>query len=195
MKRLFDIVFSLLGLIILLPLFVIISVLIKLSSSGPVFYLQTRVGLNGADFQLYKFRTMVIDADKNGLLTIGGRDPRITSVGYYLRKFKIDELPQLINVLFGTMSFVGPRPEMRKYVELYTDNQKKVLNILPGITDFASLEYFNENDLLSKSEEPEQVYIRDVMPAKLKLNLKYMNETGFLTDLKIILRTIARIFS
>lgn len=195
MKRLFDIVFSLLGLIILLPLFIVVGLLIKFTSSGPIFYMQTRVGINGTDFKLFKFRTMVVDADKKGLLTVGGRDPRVTSIGYYLRKFKIDELPQLINVLFGTMSFVGPRPEVRKYVDLYSEEQKKVLTITPGITDYASLEYFNENDLLSKTEDPEQVYIKEVMPAKLKLNLKYMKEAGFFTDLKIIFRTIARIFS
>lgn len=195
MKRLFDIVFSLLGLIILLPLFIVVGLLIKFTSSGPIFYMQTRVGINGTDFKLFKFRTMVVDADKKGLLTVGGRDPRVTSIGYYLRKFKIDELPQLINVLFGTMSFVGPRPEVRNYVDLYSEEQKKVLTITPGITDYASLEYFNENDLLSKTEDPEQVYIKEVMPAKLKLNLKYMKEAGFFTDLKIIFRTIARIFS
>jgi lipopolysaccharide/colanic/teichoic acid biosynthesis glycosyltransferase len=154
-----------------------------------------RVGLNGNDFKLYKFRTMMVDADKKGLLTVGGRDPRVTSIGYYLRKFKIDELPQLLNVLFGSMSFVGPRPEVRKYVDMYTEEQKNVLSIKPGITDYASLEYFNENDLLSRSENPEQVYIQEVMPAKLKLNLKYMREAGFFTDLKIIFRTLARIVS
>lgn len=195
MKRSFDIVFSLIGLILLMPLFFVVAILIKLSSSGPIFYLQTRVGLNGNDFKLYKFRTMTVDADKKGLLTVGGRDPRVTSIGYYLRKFKIDELPQLLNVLFGSMSFVGPRPEVRKYVDMYTEEQKNVLSIKPGITDYASLEYFNENDLLSRSENPEQVYIQEVMPAKLKLNLKYMREAGFFTDLKIIFRTLARIVS
>jgi lipopolysaccharide/colanic/teichoic acid biosynthesis glycosyltransferase len=195
MKRSFDIVFSLIGLILLMPLFFVVAVLIKLSSSGPIFYLQMRVGLNGNDFKLYKFRTMMVDADKKGLLTVGGRDPRVTSIGYYLRKFKIDELPQLLNVLFGSMSFVGPRPEVRKYVDMYTEEQKNVLSIKPGITDYASLEYFNENDLLSRSENPEQVYIQEVMPAKLKLNLKYMREAGFFTDLKIIFRTLARIVS
>jgi lipopolysaccharide/colanic/teichoic acid biosynthesis glycosyltransferase len=195
MKRSFDIVFSLIGLILLMPLFFVVAVLIKLSSSGPIFYLQMRVGLNGNDFKLYKFRTMMVDADKQGLLTVGGRDPRVTSIGYYLRKFKIDELPQLMNVLFGSMSFVGPRPEVRKYVDMYTEEQKNVLSIKPGITDYASLEYFNENDLLSRSENPEQVYIQEVLPAKLKLNLKYMREAGFFTDLKIIFRTLARIVS
>lgn len=193
MKRLFDIVFSFVGLIILLPLFIVVGLLIKLTSSGPVFYHQTRVGYKGMDFRLFKFRTMKVDADKNGLLTVGGRDPRVTSVGYYLRKFKIDELPQLINVLNGTMSFVGPRPEVRKYVDLYTEEQRKVLLLKPGITDYASLEYFSENDLLARSSDPEATYINEVMPAKLKLNLKYMNEVGLYTDVKLILRTIGKI--
>jgi lipopolysaccharide/colanic/teichoic acid biosynthesis glycosyltransferase len=193
MKRSFDIVFSFVGLIILLPLFIVVGLLIKLTSSGPVFYHQTRVGYKGKDFRLFKFRTMKVDADKNGLLTVGGRDPRVTSVGYYLRKFKIDELPQLINVLNGTMSFVGPRPEVRKYVDLYTEEQRKVLLLKPGITDYASLEYFSENDLLARSSDPEATYINEVMPAKLKLNLKYMNEVGLYTDVKLILRTIGKI--
>lgn len=193
MKRSFDIVFSLIGLIILLPLFIVVGLLIKLTSSGPVFYHQTRVGYMGKDFRLFKFRTMKVDADKNGLLTVGGRDPRVTSIGYYLRKFKIDELPQLINVLNGTMSFVGPRPEVRKYVDLYTEEQRKVLLLKPGITDYASLEYFSENDLLARSSDPEATYINEVMPAKLKLNLKYMNDVGLYTDLKLILRTIGKI--
>lgn len=193
MKRSFDIVFSLIGLIILLPLFIVVGLLIKLTSSGPVFYYQTRVGYKGMDFRLFKFRTMKVDADKNGLLTVGGRDPRVTSIGYYLRKFKIDELPQLINVLNGTMSFVGPRPEVRKYVDLYTEEQRKVLLLKPGITDYASLEYFSENDLLARSSDPEATYINEVMPAKLKLNLKYMNDVGLYTDVKLILRTIGKI--
>lgn len=193
MKRSFDIVFSLIGLIILLPLFILVGLLIILTSSGPVFYHQTRVGYKGMDFRLFKFRTMKVDADKNGLLTVGGRDPRVTSIGYYLRKFKIDELPQLINVLNGTMSFVGPRPEVRKYVDLYTEEQRKVLLLKPGITDYASLEYFSENDLLARSSDPESTYINEVMPAKLKLNLKYMNEVGLYTDVKLILRTIGKI--
>lgn len=136
---------------------------------------------------------MYKDSDKKGLLTVGGRDPRITPVGYFLRKYKLDELPQLFNVLLGSMSLVGPRPEVRKYVDLYTDEQKKVLSVQPGITDYASLDYINENELLAKSSEPEQTYIKEVMPAKLLLNMKYINEAGLGTDLKIIFRTIGRI--
>lgn len=136
---------------------------------------------------------MYKDSDKKGLLTVGGRDPRITPVGYFLRKYKLDELPQLFNVLLGSMSLVGPRPEVRKYVDLYTDEQKKVLSVQPGITDYASLDYINENELLAKSGEPEQTYIKEVMPAKLLLNMKYINEAGLGTDLKIIFRTIGKI--
>ncbi len=195
MKRLFDILFSFLGLIVLLPFFIIIILLIKLTSQGPVFYVQQRVGQQGKDFGVFKFRTMHVDADKKGLLTVGGRDPRITGVGYFLRKYKLDELPQLINVLLGNMSLVGPRPEVRKYVELYTAEQRKVLNVKPGITDYASLEYFEENELLGKSSNPEETYIKEVMPKKLQLNLKYIEEAGLFTDLKLIFRTVARIFS
>lgn len=163
------------------------------TSGFPIFYLQIRVGRNGQDFKLFKFRTMHTDADKKGLLTVGGHDPRVTKIGYYLRKYKLDELPQLFNVLFGTMSLVGPRPEVRKYVDLYTNEQKQVLSVRPGITDFASLEFINENDLLAKSSNPEQTYINEVMPAKLSLNAKYIEQQGVLTDLKIILNTILKI--
>ena len=195
MKRLFDIVFSFIGLIILSPLLILIALAIKLSSKGPVFYLQSRVGYKGADFKLYKFRTMRNDSDKEGLLTVGGRDPRITGMGYFLRKYKLDELPQLLNVLFGSMSLVGPRPEVRKYVEMYTAEQKKVLELKPGITDYASLEYFDENELLAKSKDPEETYIKEIIPAKVKLNMKYIAEVGVLTDLKIIFRTLVKIIS
>lgn len=163
------------------------------TSGFPIFYLQTRVGKNGKDFQLFKFRTMHLNADKKGLLTVGGKDPRVTNIGYYLRKYKLDELPQLFNVLFGTMSLVGPRPEVRKYVDLYSDEQRKVLSVRPGITDFASLEFINENDLLAKSNNPEQTYINEIMPAKLALNAKYIEQKGILTDFKIILNTIFKI--
>jgi lipopolysaccharide/colanic/teichoic acid biosynthesis glycosyltransferase len=193
LKRLFDIFASLTGIIILSPFFVIICILMVVSCGFPVFYLQTRVGLNGRDFKLFKFRTMHKDSDKKGLLTVGGRDPRVTAIGYYLRKYKLDELPQLFNVLFGTMSLVGPRPEVRKYVEMYTETQQKVLSVKPGITDFASLEYINENELLAKSTDPEQTYIREIMPAKLALNMKYIQQQGFGVDLKIIFNTIAKI--
>jgi lipopolysaccharide/colanic/teichoic acid biosynthesis glycosyltransferase len=193
LKRIFDIICSLSGIIILSPLFIVISLLIVVNSGFPVFYFQTRVGKDNKDFKLFKFRTMFADSDKKGLLTVGGRDSRITPVGYYLRKLKLDELPQLFNVLFGTMSLVGPRPEVRKYVDMYNSQQKMVLDARPGITDYASLDYINENELLAKSEDPEKTYINEVMPAKLQLNLKYINESGLLTDLTIILRTIFKI--
>ncbi len=193
LKRLFDITCSLVGIIFLLPVFLVIVLAIIINSGFPIFYFQTRVGKNNRDFKLFKFRTMYVDADKKGLLTVGGRDPRVTPVGYYLRKFKLDELPQLFNVLFGSMSLVGPRPEVRKYVEMYNEDQKRVLEVKPGITDYASLEYINENEILAKSENPEQTYINEIMPAKLKLNMRYINEAGLLTDLTIITRTVQKI--
>jgi lipopolysaccharide/colanic/teichoic acid biosynthesis glycosyltransferase len=159
----------------------------------PIFYIQTRVGKNNKDFKLFKFRTMQTNADVKGLLTVGGRDSRVTSIGYYLRKYKLDELPQLFNVLIGNMSLVGPRPEVRKYVDLYTLEQKEVLSVKPGITDFASLEYINENEMLSQSSYPEETYINEIMPAKLALNAKYIQQQGFSVDLKIIFSTILKI--
>ena len=195
LKRLFDIVFSAIGLIVLSPFLLVITIVILLTSRGGVFYLQERVGRFNKDFKLFKFRTMFAGSDKKGLLTVGGRDSRITSAGYYLRKYKLDELPQLLNVFIGNMSLVGPRPEVRKYVDLYTEEQKKVLNVKPGITDYASLEYFSENDLLAKSSDPEQTYVKEIMPAKLALNEKYISEAGLLTDLKLILRTLRKILS
>lgn len=195
LKRLFDIICSLVGIIFLFPVFLIIVLAIVINSGFPIFYFQTRVGKNNRDFKLFKFRTMHTNADKKGLLTVGGRDPRVTPVGYYLRKFKLDELPQLFNVLFGSMSLVGPRPEVRKYVDMYNEEQKRVLEVKPGITDYASLEYINENELLAKSENPEQTYIQEIMPAKLKLNMRYIEETGLLTDLTIITRTVQKIVS
>lgn len=145
------------------------------------------------DFRLFKFRTMIIQSDKLGLLTVGGRDPRVTKLGYYLRKYKIDELPQLFNVLFGTMSLVGPRPEVRKYVDLYNKEQLQVLNVKPGITDYASLQFINENDLLAQSSNPEKTYIEEIMPKKLELNLKYIKDNSLAVDLSIILKTIQKI--
>ncbi len=193
LKRLFDILASLTGIIILFPFFLVISLMMIVSCGFPIFYLQTRVGLHGRDFKLFKFRTMHKDSDKKGLLTVGGRDPRVTAIGYYLRKYKLDELPQLVNVLLGTMSLVGPRPEVRKYVDMYTKEQQQVLQAKPGITDFASLEYINENELLAKSTDPEQTYIQEIMPAKLALNMKYIQQQGLGVDLKIIFNTIAKI--
>jgi lipopolysaccharide/colanic/teichoic acid biosynthesis glycosyltransferase len=194
LKRIFDIICSLLGLIILLPILLLISLLVIINNGFPVFYLQTRVGKNSSDFKLFKFRSMYKDADKKGLLTVGGRDPRVTPIGYFLRKYKLDELPQLLNVLFGTMSLVGPRPEVRKYVDLYNQEQNKVLLAKPGITDYASLEYFSENELLAKSNNPEDTYIKEIMPAKLKLNLKYIEQQNLWVDLRIISLTILKIF-
>ena len=194
-KRLLDFLISLSGIIILLPIFILLAFLIIVNSGFPIFYIQKRVGKNSIDFNLVKFRTMKKNSDKSGLLTVGGRDLRITAIGYYLRKYKLDELPQLFNVLIGNMSLVGPRPEVRKYVDLYNDHQKKVLLIKPGITDYASLEYFSENDLLAKSTNPEETYIKEIMPAKLELNAKYINEMGLKTDFKIILKTILRIIT
>lgn len=193
LKRLFDICCSLIGLIFLAPFLLVICFFIVINNGFPVFYLQTRVGKNNKDFKLFKFRTMYKDADKKGLLTVGGRDPRVTPIGYYLRKYKLDELPQLLNVLFGSMSLVGPRPEVRKYVDMYDAEQKKVLNAKPGITDLASLEYINENELLAQSSNPEETYIKEIMPAKLELNKKYINSQGLATDLGIILKTIKKI--
>ena len=190
MIRLFDILFSFFGLILLSPLLILVAIWIKIDSGGPVLYRQIRVGLNGIDFGLLKFRSMRINADKAGLLTVGGRDSRITNAGYYLRKYKIDELPQLINVLMGDMSLVGPRPEVRKYVNLYNELQKKVLLVKPGITDMASIAYKKENELLAGSPDPEKTYIGEIMPEKLKLNMIYIENPGLINYFKIILKTI-----
>ncbi len=192
-KRFFDIFFALFGMMVLSPLILILSILIVLDSRGGIYYIQKRVGKNDRDFDLFKFRSMYTDAHKMGLLTIGKRDPRITKVGYFLRKYKLDELPQLLNILAGDMSIVGPRPEVQKYVDLYNEEQRKVLLVQPGLTDYASLEYINENEILDKSDNPESTYIREIMPAKLKLNLKYISEMSFCTDIKIIVRTVLKI--
>jgi len=192
-KRLFDIIAALLGIIILSPFLLIIALLVGIGSRGGILYKQIRVGKDMKEFRLLKFRTMYADSDKKGLLTVGMRDSRITPIGYFLRRYKLDELPQLFNVLMGDMSIVGPRPEVPKYVAMYNAEQKKVLSVRPGITDYASIEYVNENEVLAKSDKPEELYINEVMPAKLKLNLKYINEMGFMTDLKIILRTLTKV--
>jgi lipopolysaccharide/colanic/teichoic acid biosynthesis glycosyltransferase len=193
LKRSFDIVFAVVGLLLLIPLFILLAIWIQVGSAGGVFYRQVRVGKDGVDFYLLKFRTMHTGADRSGLLTIGGRDPRITAAGYFLRKYKLDELPQLWNVLKGEMSFVGPRPEVRTYVELYTPQQLLVLSVRPGITDPASMAYSNESDLLAGAIDPEKMYIQEVMPAKLKLNLAYIKQQGIGTDIRIIFQTIAKI--
>ncbi len=189
MKRIFDIISSFFGLLFFLPILIVTVILIKIDSKGSVFYRQVRVGKKNRDFEIYKFRTMHVNADKLGLLTVGGRDPRITSVGYYLRKYKLDELPQLINVFIGDMSFVGPRPEVRKYVDLYSDEQKKVLLVKPGITDLASIEFRNENDILSEQKDPNQYYIDVIMPKKLEINLKYIKKRSILNDIGVIFKT------
>jgi lipopolysaccharide/colanic/teichoic acid biosynthesis glycosyltransferase len=194
LKRSFDVVTSLIGIILLFPILLILWICIQLESSGGGFYRQVRVGKDGVDFLLWKFRTMQTGADKKGLLTIGGRDSRVTRIGFYLRKYKLDELPQLINVLVGNMSIVGPRPEVRKYVNLYTSYQLKVLSVKPGITDYASIEYSNENELLAQSENPEKTYIEEVLPAKLELNMQYINTMNLGTDIQIILSTIKKIW-
>lgn len=195
MKRPFDIVFSLLGLAICSPFFLLIHVLIKIDSKGPGLYLQDRIGMNGQAFRLFKFRTMRINADRFHAITVGSRDPRITKVGFYLRKFKLDELPQLINVLRGDMSFVGPRPELKKFVDLYSSEQRRVLSVRPGITDPASIKFRNENALLEGKVDPIQYYIDVIMPEKLSINLAYIERRSFIVDLKVIITTIVSIFS
>ena len=195
MIRFFDIIFSALGLIVLSPVFAAICMKIKAGSKGDCFYIQERIGKDGKPFGLYKFRTMRIGADSEGLLTVGEHDARITRVGYFLRKTKMDELPQLWNVLKGDMSLVGPRPEVRKYVDLYTDEQRKVLGVRPGITDYASIEYVNENELLSKAEEPDRTYIEEVMPDKIKLNMRYLEHYTVGEYFKIIFLTFKSLIS
>ena len=194
MKRLFDIFASGVGLIVLSPLFLIVAVWIKLDSAGPVFYRQVRVGKGNQDFKIFKFRTMRIGSDRGSLITVGGRDPRITTSGYFLRKTKIDELPQLINVLIGDMSLVGPRPEVRHYVNYWTPEQMRVLDVRPGITDPASIRYCNENELLEKADDPESFYINVIMQDKISLYLDYVDNNGFWRDLQLIFSTVFAIF-
>ena len=195
MIRFFDILFSSLGVVVLSPLFLVLAVWIKLDSKRPVFYKQSRVGKNDEDFRLYKFRTMVVNADKKGLITVGGRDPRVTRAGCFLRKYKLDELPQLVNVLRGNMSLVGPRPEVRKYVEMYTPEQRKVLSVKPGLTDYASIHYIDENEVLAKSDDPEKTYVEVIIPEKIRYNMKYIENRSVKEYFKIIFMTIRRIFS
>lgn len=194
MKRAFDIAFALLLFLVLLPLLLILACSIAFTSSGGAFFRQVRVGRGGQDFRLVKFRTMRTGSEAKGQLTIGGRDPRVTSVGYWLRKTKLDELPQLWNVLVGDMSVVGPRPEVPKYVALYSPEQRMVLSVRPGITGMASIDYIDENELLAKAADPEHVYIQEVMPAKLALDLRYVRERSFAMDMRIIAATVGRVF-
>ena len=189
MKRIFDLFFSCLGILFLLPIYIIIAILIKIDSNGDILYKQERIGKNGIPFYVLKFRTMIPNAFSKGALTVGSRDPRVTNIGFYLRKYKLDELPQLFNVFLGEMSFVGPRPEVKKYTDLYNAEQKKVLSVAPGITDYASIKFRNENDLLSESDDPEKLYINQIMPEKLNLNLKYINDNNVFKDIKIIFNT------
>lgn len=189
MKRLFDIVASGLGLIVLSPLLLVLAVWIKLDSKGPVFYRQVRVGRGNKDFRIFKFRSMRVGADKGSLVTIGGHDPRITRSGYFIRKFKFDELPQLINVFVGDMSLVGPRPEVRHYVDYWTPEQMHVLDVRPGITDPASIKFRNENELMEKAEDPEKYYIEVIMQEKIKLYLEYVEKHSFWYDIALIFKT------
>lgn len=195
MKRLFDIVASGLGLLVLSPLFVVLAVWIKLDSKGPVFYRQVRVGRYNKDFRIFKFRSMRVGADKGSLVTIGGRDPRVTRSGFWIRKFKLDELLQLINVFVGDMSLVGPRPEVRHYVDYWTEEQMHVLDVRPGITDPASIKFRNENELMEQAEDPEKYYIEVIMQEKIKLYLEYVNNHSFLGDIGLIFKTFWAIVS
>lgn len=189
MKRAFDIIASGLGLIVLSPLFLLLAIWIKLDSKGPVFYRQVRVGFKNKDFRIFKFRSMRVGADKGSLVTIGGHDPRVTRSGYFIRKFKFDELPQLINVFLGDMSLVGPRPEVRHYVDYWTPEQMHVLDVRPGITDPASIKFRNENELMEKAEDPEKYYIEVIMQEKIKLYLEYVEKHSFFYDLGLIFKT------
>ena len=192
LKRIFDIILSLFGLMILFPFMLIIAILIKLDSKGPVFFKQIRVTKNGREFKIFKYRTMRVGSDNYSQIKVG-KDNRITKIGAFLRKYKLDEIPQLINVLLGDMSLVGPRPEVPKYVALYTKEQKEILKVRAGITDYASIEFSDENDLLASEEDPEKAYIEKIMPKKIELNKKYLSEISILTDIKIILLTIKKI--
>lgn len=194
MKRILDLFGSILGLLILSPVFIMVFIWIKWDDGGKIFFVQSRVGKGNRDFNMFKFRSMKEGSDKKGLLTVGSADARITKPGLFLRRYKLDELPQLLNVLKGDMSLVGPRPEVRKYVDLYTSEQRKVLQVKPGITDPVSLRYFDESELLAKSANPEKTYIEEIMPQKLLLALAYAEKSTVLLDFKIIFLTIKRIF-
>lgn len=194
-KRVMDIAISAAALCVLWPVFLLIALAIVIDDPGPVFYRQVRVGRGGKPFRIFKFRTMVVDADKKGLSITVGRDSRITRVGAFLRKTKLDELAQLLNVLCGQMSFVGPRPEVPRYVELYTPYQRQVLLVRPGITDYASIAYRNENDLLAGADDPERMYIETIMPDKIELNMKYLREISPLADLRLILKTVIAVIA
>lgn len=195
MKRFTDILISLGILLVFLPFWLIIALLISIESPGGPFYLQERIGKNAIPFKIFKFRSMRMGSDKKGLITVGAADPRITSSGRFLRKYKIDEFPQLMNVLLGEMSLVGPRPEVAKYVKLYNKEQQAILKVRPGITDWASLAYFEENELLANSDNPNKTYIEQVMPAKLALNMRFINDPGFSSYCKILMATFKKLIS
>lgn len=193
MTRFFDTVFSGIGLLLLSPLFLMLYVLIRLESKGGGFYSQERTGKDGKQFRLYKLRSMRKDADKTGLITVGGHDPRITRMGYFIRKYKLDELPQLWNVFIGDMSLVGPRPEVKKYTDLYTDEQRRVLSVRPGITDWASIEYVDENEILGQAANPDKAYVEQIMPDKIRYNMRWIDHQGVGEYFKIIFTTFWRI--
>lgn len=194
-KRAFDLIFSLIGLLVLLPFLFFIAIIIKIDSRGPILFIQSRVGKNNHDFNIFKFRTMINETSKNDFLTLGNNDPRITKIGYFLRKYKIDELPQLLNVLKGDMSFVGPRPELRYFVNFYSEEDLKILQVRPGITGLASLKYRNEVELLKDIENPENYFIKTIIPQKLKHNKEYIKKRSFFFDLKLIGLTILKVFN
>ena len=194
-KRFFDVFVSVVGLLILLAFFIVIAIIIKIDSNGPVFFWQTRVGKYGKHFKIFKFRTMVVNAEKKGRLITVGDDPRITRVGGFLRKMKIDELPQIMNIIKGDMSFVGPRPEVPKYVELYNESQKQVLLVRPGVTDLASIEYKNEGEILALSDDPEKTYITVIMQSKLERNIQYLKKISLINDIRVMLKTVIEIIN
>lgn len=192
-KRCFDIVFSIIGFLFLAPILILIALVIKLDSKGPVLFIQGRVGKGNTDFNIYKFRTMRTQSETKGLLTLGNHDSRITKIGYFLRRYKIDEFPQLFNILKGDMSFVGPRPELRYYVNFYSDDDMKIFVVRPGITGLASLKYRNEVELLKAAENPEEFFIKTIIPDKLKYNKEYIQKRNFFFDLKLIFITIIQV--
>jgi lipopolysaccharide/colanic/teichoic acid biosynthesis glycosyltransferase len=195
MIRILDVFFSITGLVLLSPILFIISVIILIESKGGIFYLQERIGKNGIPLKLFKFRSMAVGSDSKGLLTVGMNDARITKSGQFIRKYKMDELPQLINVLKGEMSLVGPRPEVKKYVDLYTETQRKVLSVKPGMTDLASIEFSHENELLEKQSNPEEYYIQEIMPKKIELNMMFIENPNLTNYFKLILKTGLKIIS
>ncbi|WP_203258707.1 sugar transferase [Hyunsoonleella ulvae] len=194
-KRIFDFLFAFLGLVLLFPLLIIIAVFIKLDSKGPILFIQTRVGQHNKEFNIYKFRTMYLKSQKKGLLTIGDNDSRVTKIGYFLRKYKIDEFPQLINIIKGDMSFVGPRPELRYYVNFYTEDDMVIFKLKPGITGLASLEYRDEVELLKKVKDPEKYFIETIIPDKLSYNKRYLKQQNFLFDIKLIFKTVYKVLA